>query len=366
MTQEILYTSATILAFYYVVVFSKLYFFKNAPKVQNNTFFPVSVIVCARNAAHHLKENLPDILSQQYPEFEVVVVNDASDDNTAELLTAFSSQYPHLKVITISPKEKTTKGKKYALSKGIFEAKYEHLLLTDADCRPSSNLWLSKMSAEFNAQLSLVLGVSPYRKRRGVLNALVRYETGITAIQYLSYALWDFPYMGVGRNMAYTKALFALSGGMSSHADLPSGDDDLLVQNAGDFASTTICIDKDALTLSDAPENWAVWWRQKTRHYSTGVRYKFFHRFFLGMFLLAKLCFYAAFTLLIIQQNVTFQALGVSLGIVFITTLSVMWVNRKVEVGEEWYLTPFLDPLYTISTIILGLIATFKTPKHWS
>lgn len=366
MTQEILYTSATILAFFYVVVFSKLYFFKNAPKVQNNTFFPVSVIICARNAAHQLKENLPKILAQQYPDFEVVLVNDASNDTTAELLLTLAREFPRLKVVTVSHKEKTSLGKKNALSKGIAAAKFEHLLLTDADCEPSSAFWLEKMAGQFSGQLALVLGVSPYRKRRGLLNAMVRYETGVTAIQYLSYALWDFPYMGVGRNMAYTKALFALSGGLSAHADLPSGDDDLLVQKAEKYATTTICLDKDALTFSDTPENWSAWWRQKTRHYSTGVRYKFFHRFFLGMFLLAKLAFYLAFFILLVQQNLTFSTLMLSLATIFITTFSVMSLNQKVQVGAQWYLTPLLDPLYTLSTILMGLIATFRKSKHWS
>ena len=363
--EEVLFTALTLQAFYYLVVFGRLYFIKTSPKVENNKVLPVSVIICARNEAQNLQNNLPFILQQQYPVFEVIVINDASNDDTQQVINGFRKQFSNLKTFHIAENEKTTGGKKQALALGISKAQYEHLLLTDADCTPSGQQWIQSMIDAFGEKNSLVLGLAPYLSNGSLLSKIIQYETNITAIQYTSYALWEMPYMGVGRNMAYTKTLFAMSGGFQSHLHIPSGDDDLMVQKAAKYAQTGICFNKDALMFSSPPEDWKSWFRQKMRHYSTGSSYQGIHRFFLGIFLLSKGMMYAAAIGLSFHHNWTNTSLSMFIIAMLVTYLPVWTLNRASAMPVSLLFTPFFDFLYTVLTIALGLIATFRKQRNW-
>ncbi|MFW6267920.1 MAG: glycosyltransferase [Marinilabiliaceae bacterium] len=250
-------------------------FYKKKDSAANHTYPPVSVVISARNEAENLEKFLPEILKQDYPEFQVVVVNDRSEDDTALVLARLKSQHPHLYYTHIEADKKFYHGKKMPLSLGIKAAKYEHLVLTDADCRPASDQWLKKMTAPFSSQeTELVLGVGNYQKRKGFNNLWVRYETFTIAIQYLGFALTGKPFMGTGRNLAYTRSLFNKTKGFRSHIYLPSGDDDLFIREAANKNNTAVCIDPEANTESVPPENFRKWMHQKQRHLTTSVRYR--------------------------------------------------------------------------------------------
>ena len=159
---------------------------------------PISVIISARNEAVNLRQYLPAILQQNYPDYEVIVVNDCSYDKSYEVLEEFEKAYSHLKVVTITEHDRFKTGKKFALTLGIKAAKNEHLLFTDADFEPASPNWVARMAANFTTGADIVLGYSPYRKSKGLLNVFVRFETLKSAINYLSSALIGDPYMGIG------------------------------------------------------------------------------------------------------------------------------------------------------------------------
>lgn len=363
--EELLFTALTLQAFYYLVVFGRLYIIKTSPKVENNKILPVSVIICARNEAENLRNHLPFILQQQYPTFEVIVINDASDDDTQQVIDRFKKQFSHLRIFSISRDKKTTLGKKQALTLGIEKARYEHLLLTDADCKPTGPYWIESMTNAFGEKNSLVLGLAPYLSNGSLLSNIVQFETAMTAIQYVSYALWEMPYMGVGRNMAYTKTLFVMSGGFQSHLHIPSGDDDLMVQQASKYALTGICLDKDALMYSQPPTNWKSWFRQKMRHYSTGSTYQTFHRFFLGVFLISKMLMYSAAIGLTILNDWTTLSLSLFVSAMLLMYLPIWTIKRRAAMPAPILFTPVLDFLYTVLTISLGLIATFRKQRNW-
>ncbi|MBP9932883.1 MAG: glycosyltransferase, partial [Chitinophagaceae bacterium] len=187
--------------FYYLFFFARLAFYRKDETVPADTPFPVSLIICAFNEEANLKKNLPLWLSQQYhkngrPFYEVIVVNDNSEDDSFYLLNQMKEKYPHLHVVHLTQEAKLIPGKKFPLSMGIKSARFEHLLLTDADCEPAGEQWLSRMARGFEGNKTVVLGYSPYIKYPGWLNKKIRFETLLTAIQYLSYALARIPYMG--------------------------------------------------------------------------------------------------------------------------------------------------------------------------
>ncbi len=169
----------------------------------------VSVVICARDEAHNLVKNLPGILVQNYKtSHEIVLVNDNSTDESKYLIDEFKRSFKNLNLIELTQEALMISGKKFPLSMGIKSAKYEIVLLTDADCVPASENWIQKMQGTYSDDIEIVLGYGAYHKQPGILNKLIRFETFHTAIQYLSYALAGKPYMGVGRNLSYKKNVF--------------------------------------------------------------------------------------------------------------------------------------------------------------
>lgn len=252
---------------------------------------PVSVIICAHNEAENLRANLPAILEQNYQDrkgvklYEVIVVNDTSDDKTAAVLQELEAQYEHLWDVIISKDApRPLKGKKLALSKGVAAAKHELLLLTDADCRPASNEWLALMAAPLNDGKEIVAGYGGYERTLGWLNAFIRWETTHTFLQYSTYTLAGQPYMAVGRNLACTKSVLIKAQSDERWNKLPSGDDDMLVNIAGNKDNVTIVADKRAFTYSKAKDNVKDWIVQKQRHLSTGKYYNNGTQVLLGIY----------------------------------------------------------------------------------
>ena len=278
--------------FYYLYFFLRLASYKSSDRFQSQTH-AVSVIVCARDEAHNLERNLPGVLAQQYPTtHEVVLVNDNSFDDTKYFLEELNKIYKHLNTITLTQEGKHIPGKKYPLGIGIKSSKYEVMLLTDADCVPASEWWIQKMQDAYQPGTEVVLGYGAYKKKPGLLNKLVRFETFQTALQYFSYALAGMPYMGVGRNLSYRKDLFYRVKGFSSLNHVPGGDDDLFINKVATKSNTAIVVDKDAFTLSEPPKDFNQWWRQKSRHYSTARYYQPKHKFLLGLYSISQFLFY--------------------------------------------------------------------------
>lgn len=348
---------------YYWVIFWRLgRYQKQHPNTQQQG---VSIVICARNEYEHLKENLPLILDQDYPEFEVVVVSHASDDDTEYLLTVMGEKYPRLKVITIKQELNFFSGKKFPLSIGIKSAQYQRVLLTDADCKPASREWISQMQSGFNGNKEIVLGYGPYHREKGVLNRLIRFDTVHIAIQYLSYALAGIPYMGVGRNLAYAKTVFYQNKGFISHYKIRSGDDDLFINRVATRKNTAIIISPESFTFSDAKQTFGQWITQKKRHLSTSQHYRFSHQFVLGLYSSSLFFFYALMIMLLGLNWNAYPVLGL-FGLRLITQY-IVW-SRCLKKLNEKDLLPFL-PIYEIMLLFFNTVIMisniFSKSRQW-
>ena len=181
---------------------------KTSEILDNSGLKPISVIIAAHDELENLRILLPALMEQDHPEYEVIVVNDRSSDETYDFLLEQEQLYQKLKVVHIHELPAHISGKKYALTMGIKAASNKYLLFTDADCQPSSSSWVSKMSLGFSQNADIVLGYSHYKKLPGFLNYFTRFETLKTGMEYLASAANKLPFMGVGRNLAYRKDLF--------------------------------------------------------------------------------------------------------------------------------------------------------------
>lgn len=294
---------------------------------------PVSVIICAKNEAENLKKFLPLILRQNYPAFEVIVVNDSSEDDSDLVLASIKQKHPQLYYTTIPKDRKFSHGKKLALTIGVKAANNKYLLLTDADCQPAGEDWLKEMAQGFAGnQTEIILGFGGYEKRRGLLNNLVRYDAFFTAIQYLGFALSGKPYMGVGRNLSYTKALFVNNGGVKKHAHLLSGDDDLFVQERANQQNTTVVIKAAAHTHSIPPASFQEWLQQKRRHLSTNRHYKTGVKSELALEPLSRQIFLFTSAYLIIFN--TFALVAIGLIVIRLSIQLILWRRAAKELNQ--------------------------------
>lgn len=373
---EIAYVSIGLLAvftcwqlYYHFRYFIKLATYKVESKGSGNSL-PVSVIIVARNEYQNLESNLETWLNQDYPDFEVVVVNNGSWDKSQEFLEQMEEKYSRLKVVKIVEQERYPKGKKFGLTLGIKAANNEWLLLTDSDCRPLSNRWIHEMSRYFVNGKQITLGYSPYAKKGYLLNFLIRWDTFYTALQYLSFALAGKPYMGVGRNLAYTKQLFFSVKGFASHNHLIAGDDDLFVNETATSSNTSICIHPDAFVESAPKTTLNDWIKQKKRHLGVGKEYSPASKWRIAGLHMSNTLFYASLVPAILlcwpyQQDYFFL---VPIGIYLIRLISQYFVYgfamKRLKETNLLYLLPLLDIYFLFFYFFMGLGATFSKPQR--
>lgn len=347
---------------YYFFLYLRLALYKASVKTVSQTH-PVSVIICARDEAANLAKNLPGALVQQYrTTHEVIVVDDNSFDDSKYLLEELQKRFRQLNVIELKQEAKFIPGKKFPLSIGIKTAKYEIVLLTDADCVPASEFWIEKMQETFTDDTEIVLGYGAFHKLGGMMNKIIRWETFHTALQYFSYALAGKPYMGVGRNLSYKKAIFYRHKGFSSHNHLPSGDDDLFINMAATKKNTKINIDKEAFTLSEPEKTWGQWMKQKTRHYSTGKYYKPIHKFLLGTYSFTHFLFYPLLVASLLFYY--WQIALIVFGIRFLTQAFILYpVMKKLNEKDLYPYFLFFD-IWMFFYYLLFLPAVIRKPKQ--
>jgi len=349
---------------------SQLLFYKKPAPAEDLP--PISLIIAAHNELANLQALLPLLEEQNHPEFEIIIIDDRSDEEMQLWLLAQRQRSPRLKVVRIDQSPAHISPKKYAVTLGVRAAQYEHLLFTDADCRPQSKSWISQMAEAFSAQKQIVLGVSPYIKKNTFLNYIIRCETFFTAIQYLSFKLLGMPYMGVGRNLAYTKSLFLQYKGFSRHQHLLSGDDDLFVNEAATRKNTAICINAEAHCFSQAKESWRDWWIQKTRHLSVGKYYRAGHRFVLGSLYGSHVLFWVLGIagLFFVQwppqhwlEQVFLAAFG---GRILLKATFLYLAARRAGLSCTWFELLGFDLLYVLYILVFGLKTLFSKAIKWS
>ncbi|MGO3182281.1 MAG: glycosyltransferase [Aequorivita sp.] len=333
----------------YYLLFSKFSSLKTSEKL-NPEKYPLSLIICAKNEAENLQKNIPIWQAQNYPNYDIILINDASIDDTLEVMESFAASDPRIKIVNVKNSEAFWASKKYALTLGIKRSKYTRLVFTDADCYPASDEWLAKMAGNFSEEKQLVLGYGAYEKYPGFLNKIIRFETLMTAVQYFSYAKAGNPYMGVGRNLAYTSTLYYDTKGFMSHIKVPSGDDDLFVNEASTTKNVAICIEPEAFTYSIPKKKRKNWLLQKKRHYSTAKLYKPKHRFLLGVYYLFNLLFWILLPVILFTDVWQF-----GLGIVVIRLLfQYIIIGNAAKKLNEQDLVPLI-PFYELFLLFTQL-----------
>lgn len=350
--------------FYYLGIFGKFAFGK--PQTITPKKLPVSVIVCAKNEEENVKKYVPLLAEQDYPDFEIVLIDDASSDETLEVFEQFEEKYSNIRLVKVKNNEAFWGNKKYALTLGIKASTKDYLLFTDADCYPTSKEWITAMTSQFTMNKTIVLGYGGYEKtERSLLNKIIRFETVLTAVQYFSWAKTGLPYMGVGRNLAYKKEEFFNVNGFIEHIQIRSGDDDLFVNQAANKANTTVAYMPESFTYSKPKETYKEWFTQKRRHVATANYYKFFDKIQLGLFYSSQLLFF-----LLVIVLLAFQFQWIAVLALLATRYTVAWIVIGFSAGKlkendlkVWF--PVIEMVVVFTQINIFITNLFSKPVNW-
>ena len=339
-----------------------------------NTFKPVdsylrpsfSIVVCAHNELENLKRLIPSILSQEYNDFEAIIILDRCTDNSLSYLENIQKNHSNLKVIEVHDLPKQYNGKKYGLSKGIKTATKEWILLTDADCLPRSENWIRAFASQTSPEIEIILGVSPYNKRPGLLNHFIQYETLTTAIRYTGEAIRQHPYMGVGRNLCFRKSLFTKSNGYEEHASIMGGDDDLFVQKHATSTNTRVIIGKESLTYSVPKRTLKQYMRQKIRHLHVGKHYNKKQQFTHTLSATIHLMLWLSFIYLAFIYSPWWGLICLFIMLMLMKGFIYTQTARKMGISYRPFLLPVTDFIYGMLYPLVGLKAHFTKKAKWS
>ncbi len=351
--------------FFYLFRFGRVAWYKkpaSAPRPQ----VPVTLIISAHNESANLRRLLPRLLEQDYPNFEILIVDDRSTDYSHTWLEEESKKDPRVRSLHIEQTPRHFTPKKWALTMGIKHATHDVVLLTDADCEPEGPFWLAHMAAKFEKEgVQINLGFSQYRKLSGFLNTFIRFETLYTGMLYMGSALARSPYMGVGRNLAYRRSFFLERKGFLAHKEILSGDDDLFINYNANKRNTAVTMGPEALVLSTPKTTWNSWFHQKVRHWSAGKQYRAGTRTGLAFLMLSQWLFWITFVLLLSLRIEPYAVLGVFLLRTILLYYLLIQGSKKLGAPfQSWYLL-LLDLLMVFYQLAVGVVAYFTKQTKW-
>ncbi len=347
---------------YWFYYFNSLAYYQPAQNLdspQKST--PVSIIICAKNAAKLLKANLPSVLQQNHHNYDVNIANDHSTDGTLEILKRIDNEK---RILFVHKVTKNNAGKREALWEGIVKSRHNWVMLTDADCRPRSDGWIATMmEACTSPKHRVILGYSPYITNKTLVSWWSHFEAWITALLYLSFAHRGQPYMGVGRNLSYDKALLTKKK-LDRYAHLASGDDDLTIMQMATAENTAICLDPASFVETDAEPTWGAYFKQKRRHYSTATSYTTDIILLLSGFSLSLIAFYGLFFWVLFTQGAL-----IALGLYLLRLLPILPIvhrlSRRLEAEFHLLTYPILDLALACYYVIFSFSVLFPKKKSW-
>ncbi|WP_397445579.1 glycosyltransferase [Polaribacter sp. R77954] len=353
----------TVIQIIYYISFSSSLFNKTNT-TPSTDFIPISVVIFAKNCAAALQKNLPLILAQNYARFEIVLINNASTDNTLEVIEKFKAKNDNIKILDVANNETFWGNKKYPLTLGIKAAKHEHLLFTSAHAEPVSEFWIAEMSKQFIGKKTITLGYTTYKNKNTLGNFLIRFHNLITALQCFSFAKFGSPFMAFGENFGYQKKTFFKVKGFINHIKLKYGENDLFLKDAANKNNISFTITKNSIIEKDTPKSFNNWFQQQRKKRILKKQYKLKHRFLISFFTVSKLLFYAFATFLFFFYPWLIM-LPIVLTYFLVQFIIVGMAAKKLKEPYLIFVLPFLEIGLLLIQISIFSANLISKPNHW-
>ena len=353
----------------FVVMRVGLYKNKKIPKaadISDDDLPSVSVVLTAHNETNYLKENLVYLLEQDYPNFEVVVVDYTSSDDTQFVLRVCSENYPNLKPITFSKDVNMFSGKKYPLSIGIRSAKNDVILLTEPDCLPKSFNWIRNMMAGYTTGADIVVGYSGVKQEPGLLNNLIQYDNLTATASCLGMLIMGNPYTASGHNLSYRRDFFFDHGAFINHYKEPEGADDMFVNQNATKQNTVMVLEPDAFVMCEPRATYEMWKLQRKARYSTKKYYSCKDKTLLSLPYIAVTLFYAAVVLLLVAGTFPWEIVAA------IVTIKLAWqiitfsrLSKRFDVKGVTFWSPLYELYFLLANTILYVTTLHHKKRKW-
>lgn len=369
----ILLVSFVLLSLYYGLFYLRIAVYKGKKHVKNTEKPGVSVVLTVKNESEALRDNLAYLLEQDYPNFEVIVIDHVSKDYTRFILKTYKESYPNLKVVEFLQDVNMFQNKKFPLSIGIKSAQNDIILLTECTCMPKSFTWISEMMENYRPDTDFVMGYSGVKSEKGLLNAFIQYDNLAYIASSFGFALMGHPYTACGKNLAYRKYFFFEKGGFIKHYHIPNGDDDIFVNENVTRKNMSICLTKDSYVVSNPKKTFKAWCQQKAKRMSTQKFYPFIDKLLLAIYPLCLTLFYASMIWLFVENNTTDNFINVlNYVLAGILAIKFAWqiichykLSHRFECGKMSYFAPFFEIYFIVMNTIMYISALKNKTKKW-
>ncbi len=356
------FVACTVIQFIYYLAFSTfLLVSKKGKKTDSET--PISVIVYSKNQAKEIQELLPLFLDQDYFKFEIILINNASSDNTCDIVEGFEKKHKNLKLLNVENNEAFWGSKKYALTLAIKSSKYDHLLFTDVNCTAVSKHWISEMSSKFTNDKKIVLGYKKYQKENSLTNLIIRFEHLLTSIKCFGFTRMGSSFMAFGNNLAYQKSEFFRVNGYINHMKISAGEDDLFIKDAANKKNTSFSISENSFIETAAPSSFSKWFTEKKEEIIITKKYKFKHRFLLKFFTFSKVLFYTLATILFFVYPYQI-ILPITLSYLLLQYIVIGISAKKLKEPQIIFFLPFLEIGLLLIQISIFSANLISKPNH--
>lgn len=360
-----IFVAAFIIQFFYYLFFSAFLLKKKTDKnIINNVSLPLSVVIHTKNNADLIRQNLDAFFIQTYNNFEIVVINDASIDETADLLEEFEKKYNNLKIVTVRNVEAFWANKKYALTLGIKATNNDYVVFSEINSVPKSKNWLTQIANSLKKETQIVIGHKRINyKKNSFSNLIFRFENLYNSLLNFSLTQITTPYTVEQSNYAIDKNLFFKVKGFISHIKHHNAHNDLFLKDASTLKNTTVVIHKNSFTTNKFNSSFNDWFSQKRLQYFTANHYKFKHKLYISLFIISKLLFY------VLSVVNLFTNWKITLPFILFYYILLYFVSFKTcKTFKEKKLvifTPILDFTLLSIQIIIFIVNSITKPSLW-
>jgi len=324
----------------------------------------VTLLVCLHNEASEIDAFIEAILEQEYQDKQLLLVDDRSTDESLAILKKWEAAYPEvIKVLHLD--QKKIAGKKGAVKAALPYIKGEYLLFTDVDCRPNSPYWINYMIAPLQLDnIEVTLGVVLVKSPLNLWGMFRRFQSFWKSIQFLGFAQRRWAYMAMGGNWAVQTDRYLQNENIEEHAELASGDDDLVFQALNANSGTEVILDPKSWVKTKEKGGFFQNMRQRGRHMSTYKAYKWKWNLLLLSAPVVMLVGIICIFLLLSRYPLVAMLL---ITIYYISALRVMAASAKViPAGFSIFLAPLLLPFEFLLQGIGFLVTLSRNQSNWS
>ncbi len=331
----------------------------NLSVIQNG----LSLIICTKGASILLIKYLEKFINQDYTKFEIVLIYNELDREIKEKLESIMASSSIFSMYELHTDIVPYHEKKQALHFGIQHAKFDWIVTSDDDCYPSSDQWFNEINKIIGSKNpDIVLGISPYILQNSFINKWIRYDGLLVAQSMILETNQGRPYMGIGRNMAFKKALWSESY-LEKFKNIGHGDDSSLVQfYAADKTIVLLC---QPVVYSFPKLNLKDWLIQKNRHISCGKLYKIKTLFRLSLLPVFSVVFWGIIWTWMSYFSVNFWVFILVFFYLLLKSMIILNFEIKLNVKHKVFFYVFFFDLPHSLYLILAPLLGILLPKRW-